>query len=46
MKEYKNPSLEIQKLTAEDVLNTSGDPIMPEIDFGEFGNDTPPESLR
>ncbi len=45
MKEYKNPSLEIQKLTADDVLNTSGNVVNPEIDFGEFGNDTPPESL-
>ena len=43
MKEYKNPTLDIMKLAAEDVLNLSS--IIPEINFGEFGNDTPPESL-
>lgn len=41
MKEYVNPTLEIKKLLAEDVLNISG--IIPEIDFGD--HDTPPESL-
>ena len=43
MKEYVNPTLEISKLLAEDVLNASG--IVPEVDFGEFSNDTPPEAF-
>ena len=44
MKEYKNPEAEILKLTANDVLMTSGD-IPPEIDPLENPHASPSVSL-
>ena len=44
MKEYKSPEVAILKLTANDVLMTSGD-IPPEIDLSENPHASPSVSL-
>ena len=43
MKEYKNPEMEILNLTANDVLNGSGEP--PVVDSSEMPNITPSVSI-
>ena len=47
MKAYKNPTVEILSLAAEDLLASSGEinTIVPEIDYSMYTNDTPLENL-
>lgn len=47
MKEYKNPQVEILKLTACDLLMSSGESVAsaPDIDPLDQPNGTPPVSL-
>ena len=47
MKAYKNPTVEILSLAAEDLLASSGEinTIVPELDYSVYTNDTPLENL-